>query len=241
MHIQVVQHVPFEGPGLIGEWAAECGHTLGISHAETESYPPLEEVDLLVVMGGPMDADDDTASPWLVPEKHYIADAIASGRLVLGICLGAQIVAEVIGGRVVRAEEREIGWYPVAPTAGSLDEPLFARWPDEIVVGHWHGDTFNLPLGMEPVLSSEVTHNQAFVFDGRVVGLQFHLEWDAGALEELFDASAEDLAEGGAHVMSAEEFAEGIPRYIPDCRELLFELLDSMEQLGAVADQDDLR
>lgn len=232
MHIQVVQHVPFEGPGLIGEWAAECGHSLDISQAITEEYPPVEDIDLLVVMGGPMDADDETASPWLVPEKHFIAAAISSGRLVLGICLGAQIVAEVIGGRVVRADEREIGWYPVAPTAASLEAPLFSRWPDEIVVGHWHGDTFNLPLGLEPALSSEVTRNQAFVFDERVVGLQFHLEWDDETLRELFEAAAEDLADGGAHVMTADEFEAGIPRHVPECRELLFELLDSMEQTG---------
>lgn len=241
MHIQVIQHVSFEGPGLIGEWAAECGHSLTITQAITESYPPAEEVDLLVVMGGPMDADDEDGSPWLVAEKQFIAQTIAAGRLVLGVCLGAQIVAEVLGGRVIRADEREIGWYPVALTAEGGVEPLFARWPDEVVVGHWHGDTFDLPLGMEPVLFSEVTRNQAFVFDGRVVGLQFHLEWDDETIEALLEACPDDLEDGGEHVMSADEFAAGIQTHVPECRELLFELLDSMENTRPRLPEEDRR
>jgi GMP synthase-like glutamine amidotransferase len=232
MRIQIIQHVPFEGPGLIGEWASECGHSLSITHAITEEYPAVDEVDFLVVMGGPMDADDEDASSWLVPEKHFIAETITAGKLVLGVCLGSQIVAEVLGGRVVRADEREIGWYPVALTDEGGSEPLFARWPDEVVVAHWHGDTFMLPLGMEPVLFSEATRNQAFVFDGRVVGLQFHLEWDAEAIDVLLDTCADDLDEGGPHVMTADDIVAGAAANVPVCRELLFELLDSMEQVG---------
>ncbi len=232
MRIQVIQHVPFEGPALIGEWAAECGHSLEVTHAITEEYPDPADIDFLVVMGGPMDADDNEASPWLVPEKRFIAETIAAGRLVLGVCLGAQIVAEVLGGRVRRGAEKEIGWYPVAITDTGAGEPLFERWPDQVVVGHWHGDTFELPLGTDPVLYSEVTRNQAFVFDNRVVGLQFHLEWDAGAVVSLIEACSDDLEEGGDHVVGAEEFAADAIVHIPECRELLFELLDGLEQIG---------
>ncbi len=238
MRIQVIQHVPFEGPGLIAEWADECDHSLEVTHAITEEYPPVDEFDFLVVMGGPMDADDEDASPWLVAEKRFIAETVAAGRLVLGVCLGAQILAEVLGGRIMRADEREIGWYPVALSEAGAQEPLFARWPDQVVVGHWHGDTFQLPLGMEPALFSEATRNQAFVFDDRVVGLQFHLEWDAGAVVALLEACAEELEDGGAHVVDAEEFAADAIVNIPHCRELLFELLDSMEQMGSRGSQD---
>jgi GMP synthase-like glutamine amidotransferase len=241
MRIHVIQHVPFEGPALIGEWADECDHSVEVTHAITEEYPSVGEIDFLVVMGGPMDADDEDSSPWLVPEKHFIADAIAAGKLVLGVCLGAQIIAEVLGGRVLRADEREIGWYPVALSSEGGSEPLFARWPDEVVVGHWHGDTFQLPLGMEPVLFSEATRNQAFVFDGRVVGLQFHLEWDAETIEALLEACPDDLEDGGEHVMTAEEFAAGAAAHVPDCRELLFELLDAMEQAGPLGSGDGAR
>jgi GMP synthase-like glutamine amidotransferase len=232
MHIQVVQHVPFEGPGYIGEWAAERGHTLDVTYAITERYPLPEAFDLLVVMGGPMDADDEIASPWLLIEKHFVAETISAGRLVLGVCLGAQIVAEVIGGRVRRGREPEIGWFPVRLADASHDEPLFAGWPHEVVVGHWHGDTFLLPLAMEPVLSSDVTPNQAFVFDGHVVGLQFHLEWDEAALRTMIDACPGDFATGGAHVMTPERFAARIPDHVPACRELLFGLLDRLATRG---------
>jgi GMP synthase-like glutamine amidotransferase len=241
MRIHIVQHVPFEGPGLIAEWAAEQGHDLDIGLAITESYPSPEVIDLLVVMGGPMDADDEIASPWLTAEKRFIAEAIAEGRLVLGICLGAQILAEVLGGRVKRAEQPEIGWYSVRLTGEGASEPLFDRWPDEVVVGHWHGDTFDLPLGLEPALSSEITPNQAFVFDDRVVGLQFHLEWDERTLNALISESADDLDDDGPTIMTAEEFAAGAAEHVPACRELLFGLLDDMADLGPRAGDGALR
>jgi GMP synthase-like glutamine amidotransferase len=237
MRIHVVQHVPFEGPGMIGEWAEEQGHDLSIGLALTEEYPEPHDIDFLVVMGGPMDADDEDTSPWLVAEKHFIASAIASGRLVLGVCLGSQIIAEVIGGRVKRAPEREIGWYSVRLTEDGANEPLFDRWPDEAIVGHWHGDTFDLPLGLEPAISSEVTPNQAFVYDHRVVGLQFHLEWDEETLAALFEHCSEDLDDGGPTTMSEEEFAEQMDERIPACRELLFGLLDDMADVGPRADE----
>jgi GMP synthase-like glutamine amidotransferase len=240
MRVHVVQHVPFEGPGLIAEWAAEQDHDLDITSAIAEDFPPPEDVDLLVIMGGPMDADDEITSPWLTPEKRFIAQTIAAGKLVLGICLGAQIIAEVIGGRVMRASEPEIGWYSVRLTEDGASEPLFDRWPDEVIVGHWHSDTFDLPLGLAPALSSELTPNQAFVFDSRVVGLQFHLEWDEETLDALIRESSDDLGDGGSAVMSEDEFATQMPERLPVCRELLFGLLDDMADIGPRTARGDL-
>jgi GMP synthase-like glutamine amidotransferase len=220
---------------MIAEWAAEAGHELTSGLATTEEFPPTSEIDFLVVMGGPMDADDETASPWLRPEKHLVADAIAAGKIVLGVCLGAQIVAEVLGGRIYRNEEPEIGWFPVSVTEAGRDEPLFAEWPEHAVVGHWHGDAFELPMGMNSLSSSEVTANQAFVFDERVVGLQFHLEWDEAAIETMLRESSADLAEYGGHIMSATEFTDEMPDHIPVCRELLFMLLDGLDAIGPVS------
>jgi GMP synthase-like glutamine amidotransferase len=234
VHIQVIQHVPFEGPGLIGEWARLRGHSLAVSHSITEQYPPTESVDLLVVMGGPMDADDEVASPWLTPEKHFVGQTIAAGRLVLGVCLGAQIIAEVLGGRVKRGREPEIGWYLVTLADADFTEPLFAGWPHEAVVGHWHGDTFDLPASLESVLSSAVTQNQAFVFEGRVVGLQFHLEWDAETLANLIRECPADLTANTPHTMTAEQFLAGASEHMPGCRELLFALLDRMAAASEV-------
>jgi len=139
MRLHVIQHVPFEGPALIAEWAAERGHELTAALALTEEYPSVDELDFVVVMGGPMDADDEVASPWLHAEKHFLVEAISSGRLVLGVCLGAQIVAEVLGGRVRRSDEPEIGWHSVAQTPAGRDEPFFRGLPETLVVGQWHG------------------------------------------------------------------------------------------------------
>ena len=202
MRLHVIQHVPYEGPALIGEWAADRGHELTSSLALVEEYPACNEVDLLVVMGGPMDADDEVASPWLRAEKHYVAECIAAGRGVLGVCLGAQILAEVLGGTVRRNQHKEIGWYAVEKTPDASAERLLSAWPDCFVAGQWHGDTFDLPDGFEPLLSSEACANQAFVFEDRVVGLQFHLEWTEESLGMLIEACRAELATPGLWMMS---------------------------------------
>lgn len=228
MRLHVIQHVPYEGPALIAQWAADRGHALTSGFALTEEYPSCDEVDVLVVMGGPMDADDETASPWLHAEKHYLAECIASGRGVLGICLGAQILAEVLGGRVRRNEYKEIGWYHVAKTAEGKIQGLLSSWPDGFVVGQWHGDTFDLPDGFEPLLSSEACTNQAFVFDDRVVGLQFHLEWTEESLADLIEACGAELEMQGLWTTSAIQIEDEAPERIADSRELLYSLLDAL-------------
>jgi GMP synthase-like glutamine amidotransferase len=232
MRAHVIQHVPFEGPAAIAEWLAERGHELTTSLAPRDEYPPAEDVNLVFVMGGPMSADDEVASPWLHAEKHFIASVIAAGRPVLGVCLGAQILAEVIGGTVRRNADPEIGWFPVERTREGAEEPFFSAWDEPVLVGHWHGDTFDLPLGIEPAFSSKACRNQAFVFDGRVVGLQFHLEWTEPALQCLIAECGDELAAGGAFVMTAEQIAEDALREIPACRARLFALLDALADVG---------
>jgi GMP synthase-like glutamine amidotransferase len=232
MRVHAIKHVEFEGGALVEQWAAERGHDLTVSMAPTEGFPACEDVGLLVVLGGPMAADDEIANPWLLVEKHYISDCIATGTAALGICLGAQIIAEVLGGKVKRNAEREIGWFPVERTAYAIDEPLFADWPQRLMVGHWHGDTFTLPAGLEPLFSSAACENQAFVFDRRVVGLQFHIEWTESSLAALIDAAREETAVPGRWVMSASEIEGGAPVNIAGDRRLLFGLLDGLAAVG---------
>lgn len=228
MRVHVIQHVPFEVPGLIAEWAALRGHELTITRAWADAFPSQAGEGLLVVLGGPMGAADDDELPWLRPEKHFIAETIAAGKPVLGVCLGAQIIALVLGGSVRRNRETEIGWYPVMPTPEGEETPLFADWPAEVVVGHWHGDTFELLEGMQTVLSSEHCRNQAFVFDERVVGLQFHLEWTPELLGGMVEACADELAEPGPAIATEAELLGGLERGMDERRELLFALLDGM-------------
>jgi GMP synthase-like glutamine amidotransferase len=232
MRVHFIQQVSFEGPGLIADWAYEAGHEVSLTLAPTEDYPSSDDFEFLVVLGGPMNADDVITSPWLRTERRFVAEAIACGKLVLGVCLGAQIVAEIVGGAIHRNTEPEIGWYPVTLADSGRIEPLFADWPEHVVVGHWHSDTFDLPFGLKPVLSSEVTANQAFVFDYRVVGLQFHLEWDESAVGAMLAAEPIDHSERGLHVMSTPEILDETPDRIPLCRELLFTLLDGLDSIG---------
>jgi len=232
MRMHVIQHVPFEGPAAIAEWAHERGHEMTSSLALAEEYPHVSAVDFLVVMGGPMDADDDVTSPWLPAERRFIAECITAGRLVLGVCLGAQIIAQVLGGTIRRCANREIGWYAVERTQAGAESPLFWAWDDSVVVGQWHGDTFDLPLSMLPTWKSEACDNEAFVFDGRVVGLQFHLEWTAEALDALMTACADDLDGGGLYEMTRVQIEDEAPQRLAACRDLLFALLDAMASLG---------
>ena len=232
MRIHVVQHAEFEGPGLIAEWAAARGHELSCAFALTEQFPAPGAVDLLVVLGGPMGASDDAAYPWLTAEKRFIAETIAAGQPVLGICLGSQILAEVLGGSVRRNRTPEIGWFEVALSPEAADKPVLAAWPRAFTVGQWHGDTFEVPERVRVLASSDACDNQLFVFGHRTVGMQFHLEWDEAALATLISTCSDDLEAGDAYVMDAQRMRDEAPVRIAACRSLLFSLLDALESVG---------
>ncbi len=181
-----------------------------------------------------MDADDAVASPWLVAEKRFIASALDAGVAVLGVCLGSQILAEALGGRVKRNPVREIGWYEVRLTESARSDPLLASWPDAFVCGHWHGDTFYLPPGISTAASSDACANQLFVArGGQAVGVQFHLEWDEEGLSALVSECEDDLMEKGEFVTSAEGMMRGEAEYGEQARELLYALLDGIVETGS--------
>jgi GMP synthase-like glutamine amidotransferase len=170
-----LQHVPFESPGSILPWLEQRGASVTSTRLfEAHTLPAVGDFDLLVVMGGPMSVNDEAGHPWLIAEKRLVRDAIDTGRAVVGVCLGAQVIASALGCRVYRNEAREIGWFPVSATPAAAAGSL--RWPDELPVFHWHGETFDLPSGAVRLASSEGCLNQAFQIGDRVVGLQFHLE-----------------------------------------------------------------
>jgi GMP synthase-like glutamine amidotransferase len=182
-----------------------------------------------VVLGGPMSADDEATSPWMVAEKAFVSEAVESLCCVLGVCLGAQILAEVTGGHVRRNDYREIGWYPIRRTEAATTDPIFATFPSVLKVGHWHGDTFELPEGIPSMAASDATRNQAFTLKGgRVVGIQFHLEWTADDLDKLVDACPEDVSSSDTYVMMAPDLVAGAVDRIPACRGALFQMLDLM-------------
>lgn len=224
MHVHVVQHVPYEGPGLVSEWLASRQSVVTTQLALTEEYPQPSGVDLLVVMGGPMAADDEQHNPWLMTEKRFVRDVLDAGGRVLGICLGAQILAEVLGGGVRRNAEPEIGWFPLESTG--VRSAVLDALPDGLVVGHWHGDAFDAPPGALVTHTSAATAQQAFIAeDGRALGMQFHLEWDAAALDGLVERHSDELAPA-PFVQTTAQLRAGQALHASVCRAALFELLD---------------
>jgi GMP synthase (glutamine-hydrolysing) len=189
-----IQHVPFEGPGSIATAAARRGTPLTVCHPyQGESLPACRELRGLVVMGGPMGVSDTDSHPYLRDELALIAASVAAGLPVLGVCLGAQLLAAALGARVYRGPQLEIGPGTVTLTdAGRGDPVLGAAGRAELPVVHWHQDTFELPPGAVWLARSELYPYQAFRAGARAYGLQFHVEVDRA----LADGWREHLPQG---------------------------------------------
>jgi len=198
MRVHVLQHVPFESIGSIESWLKSNKAT--ITHTrffESAQLPELDSVNMLIAMGGSMSVNEEDKFPWLVREKQFVRDAVVRGIPVLGICLGAQLIASALGTRVYKNREREIGWFPVR----AVPAPAAAfRFPAEFDAFHWHGETFDLPSGAVRLARSEGCENQAFQVGKNVIGLQFHLETTADLVANILDNCLEDLAEPGKYV-----------------------------------------
>jgi len=175
MRVLAFRHVPFEGLGLLESTLL----TRGVSIDYVDAYrpggvlPPAEGYRALVFLGGPMSVNDDL--PYLRREMEIISDAVSRRQPVLGICLGAQLIARSLGAKVYPNLQKEVGWYPLQFTPAAAIDPLFCGLSRETVF-HWHGETFDLPPGAELLASSEICRNQAFRVQSSIYGLQFHLE-----------------------------------------------------------------
>ncbi|MBK1694302.1 amidotransferase [Chromatium weissei] len=177
MQIQVFTHVPFENPAAIANWGHSRNHTLNLTPLySAASLPKLSTFNWLVVMGGPMGANDESLYSWMAAEKQLIAAAIAANKTVIGVCLGAQLIAATLGAQIRRNPEKEIGWFPIELTANGRQAPLFKKMPSTLPVFHWHGDTFELPNGAIQIARSAACEQQIFQYGERVIGLQCHLE-----------------------------------------------------------------
>lgn len=153
--------------------------------------PSPDEVDLLVVMGGPMSVNDEREFPWLVEEKQFVRRILAAGKPVLGICLGAQLIANALGARVYPNRAKEIGWFPIHGVPS--DDPDTFRLPATADVFHWHGETFDLPTGAVHLARSAHCEHQAFQVGRRALGLQFHLETTPASARALVEHCRSEL------------------------------------------------
>jgi GMP synthase-like glutamine amidotransferase len=193
MRAHYLQHVPFEDLGSIEPWLSTAGYEITSTRFfEAAELPDLGEIDFLIVMGGPMSVNDETDFPWLALEKTFIREAVKAGKPVLGVCLGAQLIASAMGAMVYRNPVKEIGWFPVQGVDSR--NPLLFSFPPETVVFHWHGDTFDLPEGATLLARSEGCENQAFQLGHSVIGLQFHLETTPESAPEMVTICRDELS-----------------------------------------------
>lgn len=191
MRIHVLQHVPFEGLGSILPWAQSRNATITTTRFfESPALPESDAFDLLVALGGPMSVNDESDLPWLRDEKRFVREAVESEKPVLGICLGAQLMASALGARVYPGENKEIGWFPVS--ACGHGEGAF-HFPETTDVFQWHGETFELPPDSVHLAKSEGCFHQAFQVGPCAMGLQFHLETTPASTDALLANCGHEL------------------------------------------------
>ncbi len=191
MKVHVLQHAPFEGLGSIATWLEERKAEVSFTRFfERTQFPDPGQLDLVIAMGGPMSVNDETDLPWLRPEKEFVREIVAKKVPVLGICLGAQLIANALGARVYPNRLKEIGWFPIEQVPGPAE--VF-RFPEKSLVFHWHGETFDLPPGAVRLARSEACENQAFQIGRHVIGLQFHLETTPESADAMFRHCSDEL------------------------------------------------
>jgi GMP synthase (glutamine-hydrolysing) len=182
-HVRVVRHVPQEALGNLEAVLRDRGSELEVVDCFAENWPAIERAGFqphqlagLVVMGGPMHADETGPFPFLATEVDWLRQAVAAGLPTLGICLGAQLLAKSLGARVFRNRVQEIGWHALELLPAALADPLLAGTPATETVFQWHADTFDLPPGAVHLARSAACEQQMFRYGANAWGLQFHLE-----------------------------------------------------------------
>ncbi|MBI5450905.1 MAG: type 1 glutamine amidotransferase [Gammaproteobacteria bacterium] len=203
MRTLIIQHVDFEGPAAISPWLHAHGHRLDTLYIYRETpLPDPANYDALIIMGGPMSVHDSAQLPWLTAEKKLIASMLRADKKVLGICLGGQLIADVLGTRVRPNHVAEIGWFPLYKVAGADRVACGRCLPETFTALHWHGETFELPANAVHLLRSDVCDNQACAIGANILALQFHLEMTPVSLQQLISACGGQLVES-ATVQSA--------------------------------------
>ncbi|WP_195509715.1 type 1 glutamine amidotransferase [Clostridium tyrobutyricum] len=231
MRIHYLQHVPFEGPANIVNWAHKRGHKLTGTHLYNyEVVPNIDQFDCLVIMGGPMNIYEEDKYPWLKYEKKFIKRAIEVNKVVLGICLGAQLITDVLGGKVTKNPEGEIGWFPVNFKSKGIDSSLFKDFPEIMYVFQWHNDTFStLGSGVRSIAYSKACKNQAFIYKDRVIGFQFHMESTKSSIFSLID-NCEDEMTVGSYVQTSEKIKSKM-NYLKIANSLMDDFLNQLESI----------
>lgn len=231
MRLHYLQHVPFENPGSILMWAKDNEHSITNTQLyKNEAFPKQDKFDWLVIMGGPMNIYDEENYPWLAAEKRFIKESIAAGKVIIGLCLGGQLVADVIGGKVTKNIYKEIGWFPIRLSEEARTSPLFSFFPSQPVVFQWHGDTFSvLPEDAKCIAESNACKRQAFIYKNRVFGFQYHLENTFSIIKGLVENCRDEMV-ADIYVQTPEELLDH-PEYIEQNNQLMNRFLTQLERM----------
>lgn len=226
-----LQHVPFETLGIIQDWIEENKYTQTATHLyKNEKLPNLDTFDFLIILGGPMSVNDEAKIDWLKAEKEFIKKAIEQDKIVLGICLGAQLIANVLSAKIYNNEQKEIGFFSVfSRSENNFYNQLF----QDKNVFHWHGETFDLPEKATLLASSEICKNQAFLYKNNVIGLQFHLEMNQKSIEQIIENCREELV-AAAFIQTENEIKQNIVLNIEQNKKMLFNLLDNLKATSTI-------
>ncbi len=229
LKIHYFQHVPFEELGCIEDWAKNKNHQLSCTRFfEDYSIPHPDDYDWLIVMGGPMGVNDEAEYSWLKEEKEAIQAAIERNKTITGICLGSQLIASALGANVYKNPETEIGWFQVELTEAGQKTNLFKNWENPSYVFQWHGDTFEIPEGATCMATSKVCTNQAFIYNQKVLGLQFHLEVTRDSLAKMLEDADDELID--APFIQKKDDILMNSHYIEGTNAKMFQILDKLNQ-----------
>lgn len=227
MKIHYFKHVDFEGLGLIEDWASARKHKLSTTRFyENDAIPDIKFYDALIIMGGPMSVHDAGIYSWLTEEKEHIAQAIKAGKHILGVCLGAQLIADVLGAKVTNGAAKEIGWFPIAWSDAAMGHKIISGLNPAMNVFHWHGEQFEIPKGAIHLASSKACETQAFLYNDKVLGLQFHLEMNEQSIDKIIANCGNEISSPSPTIQSAEAIKGKIANTAA-CERALFKLLDN--------------
>ncbi len=229
MRVHVLQHVAFEGLGSIQDWLntqqAEVSFTRFFAD---DPLPQIHDIDLLIVLGGPMSVHDQTEYIWLAEEKVFIQQAIAARKAILGICLGAQLISYSLGASVLVNKQKEIGWFDIEATPAQNNDHF--HFPDAIKVFHWHGETFSLPAKAVHLAQSKACVNQAYQYSDHVIALQFHLETTLETATQIVEQCEHELVAGQPYIQSKQDILQQTPDNSRQVNALMVDILNYLKQ-----------
>ncbi|AXH99820.1 type 1 glutamine amidotransferase [Sporosarcina sp. PTS2304] len=229
MRICILQHEKLVAPGFIEEWIISRNHEMQVIRVDRgDEYPSLEDFEMLIILGGQAGAYEENKYPWIIQEKNWIQSVIDSGKFIFGICLGAQLLADVYGKNVRKAEYKEIGWWPISFRQTCNSHALLEGLPNEISFFQFHQDTFDLPDEAVLQASNEAFENQAFTIGEGILGIQFHPEIDEKYLQRILDKFG-DTFERSCYIQDKEEI--NFKQTCIQSKRYLFQILDNFETL----------